>query len=799
MTTTSSMYKLSRLALAVSGVVLAHSAFAQQPSLEEITVTAQKREESLKDVPISVNVIDAGRIQAGNINKIADLTEFVPNLSMTETGVSTQLYVRGIGSGNNQGFEQSVGQYVDGVYYGRQMLMRAPYLDLSRIEVLRGPQSTLFGKNTIAGALNYTTARPTAEREFSIRGLREFESGQTEITGIASGPITDNFRARFAWRGYEEDGYLYNSFRNRDEPQRDEDTYRLTLDWDVLPALTASLKVERNDFTTTGRQIEVVKDLPNLFPAGSTPIAGLNLQQILGAFGQPAMESRLDFKRQANSDEQSDNEIENQTLTVEYDFDALTLSSITSHVRYAFDETCDCDYMPANNFSVRLGENYKQVSQEFRLASDTGNTFEWQAGYYFQDAEMTSIEVLNIPADSLLRTLALTSTDPARRALIALPGTRLWRDNGQDSKTNAVYFQGTFNIADDWRLTLGGRYTQEDKSGYRRLNTYDIATNAPTTNAQAPLVYFGAFKIYTEQLKGRTVAPGVVAPGHDLSGDRSENQFTPMVNLEWDMNDQTMLYASYTSGYKAGGFDGRANNPFSFEFEEEQAQAYEIGSKNLLFNNTVEFNIAYFFTNYENLQISQFDGSFGFNVANAKEAEVQGIELDGRWALTDDFTLTYAYSWLDFEFTDFKNGNCYNRQVPDGVTVNGLRLCDYTGKTGQYTPENSASLALDYNHMLGNALQVNGSVMYNYRSSQLIHDNHDPNMEIDGVGRINARLGIGNASWDVALVGKNLTNEKVLTYAGNVPLSASTFGTNTFYGFVDRGRQFAVEAGYRFR
>ncbi|MES2604959.1 MAG: TonB-dependent receptor, partial [Pseudomonadota bacterium] len=641
-------HKLSRLTVAIATILLVPTTFAaDQPALEEITVTAQKREESLSDVPISVNVIDAERIEAGNINKISDLTEFVPNLSMTETGVSTQLYVRGIGSGNNQGFEQSVGQYVDGVYYGRQMLMRAPYLDLARIEVLRGPQSTLFGKNTIAGALNYTTARPTDEREFSVRALREFESGQTELTAVASGPITDAFRARLAWRGYEEDGYLYNTFRNRDEPQRDEDTYRLTLDWDINPDFTASLKVERNDFVTNGRQIEIVKDFPNLFPAGSTPIAGLNLQQILGVFGQPAMESNLDFKRQANSAERSDNEIENQTLTMDYDFDAFTLTSITSHVKYAFDETCDCDYVPSNNFSVRLGEEYTQRSQEFRFTSPTGGMFEWQAGYYFQDAEMTSIEVLNIPADSLLRTLALTSTDPARRALIALPGTRLWRDNGQDSETNAVYFQG----ADDWRLTLGGRYTQEDKSGYRRLNTYDIATNLPTTNPQAPLVYFGAFKIYTEQLAGRTIAPGVVAPGHNLSGDRNESQFTPMVNLEWDMNDQTMVYASATSGFKAGGFDGRANNPFSFEFEEEEAEAYEIGSKSLLFNNAVELNVAYFFTNYNDLQVSQFDGSFGFNVANAKEAEVQGIELDGRWAMTDDFTLAYSYSWLDFEFT----------------------------------------------------------------------------------------------------------------------------------------------------
>jgi iron complex outermembrane recepter protein len=302
----------------------------------------------------------------------------------------------------------------------------------------------------------------------------------------------------------------------------------------------------------------------------------------------------------------------------------------------------------------------------------------------------------------------------------------------------------------------------------------------PTLNPLAPVVYFGAFRIYSEELKGRAVAPGVIGLGHNLVGDRSESQFTPAVNVEWDINDDSMLYASATSGYKAGGFDGRANNPFSFEFEEEEAKSYEIGAKNRFFDNQLDLNI-------------------GFNVGNAKEAEVQGIELDGRWAATDNLTVSYSYSWLDFEFTDFSNGNCYNRQIPDGVIVNGVRVCDYTGKRGQYTPENSASLAFDYVRAIGsNGLSLVSNLMYNYRSSQNIHDNLDPNMEIDSVGRLNLRVGLQADNWQLGFIGKNLTDEKVLTYAGNVPLSSSTFGTNTYYAFADRGRQLAVELGYNF-
>jgi iron complex outermembrane recepter protein len=791
---------LAKLTFAVSVAVLGLSSVqAQDAGLEEITVTARKREESLKDVSISVNVISAERLEAGNINKVGDLTEFVPNLNMTETAVSTQVYIRGIGSGNNQGFEQSVGQYVDGVYYGRQMLLRVPYLDLARVEVLRGPQTTLFGKNSIAGALNYTTAHAGDSNELSLYSLHEFESGQTELNAMASGPLSDTLRARVAWRGYDEDGYVENTTRHTDEPARNENTYRLTLDWDASERLQASLKIERSAFDTTGRQIEVVRDDPNLFPAGSSPLAGRNMSQILSLFGQPAMDAQLDFKRQVNTPERSDNSMENQTLTVKYDFDVFALTSITGRVRYDFNESCDCDYTPANSFNIQLAESYSQWSQEFRFASAQGQKLEWLAGGFFQDADMTSLEVLDIPTDSLLRTLALASTDPARRSLLALTGTRLKRDNGQDSKTSAVFVQGTWNLNDSLRLTLGGRFTQEDKDGYRSMNAQDLATLQAAVNPATALVYFGAFRIYTEQLAGKTIAPGVVAPGHNLSGDRSESQFTPAINLEWDFNDDTMLYASATSGYKAGGFDGRANNPFSFEFEEEKARSYEVGAKNRLFDNAVELNVAYYFTDYENLQISQYDGSFGFNVGNAKAARVQGLELDGRWAATDELTVAYSYSWLDFEFTDFRNGNCYNRQVPDSVVVNGIKMCDYTGKRGQYTPKHSMSLAFDYTRPLGdNGLMIVSSLMYNYRSEQNIHDNLDPNMTIDAVGRVNVRLGVEGNNWQLGFIGKNLTAEKVLTYAGNVPLSASTFGTNSYYGVVDRGRQLALELGYTF-
>ncbi|MDC0598701.1 TonB-dependent receptor [Gammaproteobacteria bacterium] len=797
--------QISKLAAAITAISFLQSgvmAFAQEnnrPVLEEIVVTSQKREESLADVPLSITVVDNERIAAANINKIADLTEYVPNLTMTETGISTQMYIRGIGSGNNQAFEQSVGQYVDGIYYGRQQLIRAPFFDLERVEVLRGPQGTLFGKNTIAGALNLTTAKPTDERELEIIGLYEFESDQKELTAIASGPLADNFRARLAYRGYQEDGYLHNTLKNTDEPERDEDALRLTMDWDIQPGLNATLKIEHDSFETEGRQIEIVQDDPNLFPVGSTPIAGLNFTQILAGFGQPVMESDFDYDRQANADENSETDLNNITLNVDYELGDNVLTFVSGLIDYDFFERCDCDYTPASIFDVVLEEDFEQFSQEVRLSSPTGEAFEWVVGAYYQTTEMDSAESFNIPSDSLFGILAATSTNPSTQALAATLGTSAQRLNSQESDAWAIFAQASWDIADNLRLTAGGRYTEEDKEAIRRMDILDTATGAVTLNPVTPLVYLGAFDVYTAQALALPTPGGIIPlPGHNLSGSRSENSFTPLINLQWDVMDNTMLYASATQGFKAGGFDARANNPFSFEFEEEETTSFEFGSKSILADGAVELNVAIFFTDYDALQISQFDGTLGFNVGNAENTEVKGIEIDGRWAATDNLTVSYAFSHLDFEFTDFENGNCYNRQVPDGIVVNGVALCDYSGSTGQYTPENNLNLSFDYFRDLGNGIDFISNLSLNYIDDQNVHDTLDPNFTIDSVTKINLRVGLQTETWKVALIGKNLSDEDVLTYVGNVPLSAATFGTNTFYGFVDRPMQVALEAGYRF-
>ena len=253
----------SMIASAVMLALASSAAAAQEgTALSEIIVTAQKRSESLQDVPIAVSAVSGTKIAEAGILKIEDLKNYVPTLFMTETAIGNNISIRGIFSGVNPGFEQSVGTYVDGVYRGRPQQTRAPFLDLERVEVLRGPQSILFGKNSVAGALNITTARPTREFDAMVSALYEPRYEEQDISAHISGPFTDRFRGRLAASYRETDGHIHNATLSTEDPSREETAVRAWLEFDVTDTVTASLKAEHGEFDVVGRQIEIDQEVP---------------------------------------------------------------------------------------------------------------------------------------------------------------------------------------------------------------------------------------------------------------------------------------------------------------------------------------------------------------------------------------------------------------------------------------------------------------------------------------------------------------------------------------------------------
>ena len=221
--------------------------------LEEVIVTAQKRAESLQDVPISVSAMQGTKIAEAGIGNMAAIADYIPNLHIADAPVNTNIYMRGMGSGNNQAFEQSVGMYIDGIYMGRGRQYRSPFMDIERVEVLRGPQGTLFGKNTVAGAINILTASPNLDDPFSGNITLTAESNDGyEAQGVLSGAVSDNFALRLAYKYRESEGFADNTYLNDDEPVLEETVWRLTAAWEISDNLDANIKYTNAEYDRDG-------------------------------------------------------------------------------------------------------------------------------------------------------------------------------------------------------------------------------------------------------------------------------------------------------------------------------------------------------------------------------------------------------------------------------------------------------------------------------------------------------------------------------------------------------------------
>ncbi|MDG1446683.1 MAG: TonB-dependent receptor [Porticoccaceae bacterium] len=787
----SKLLSKSVMAVAVSAIALTTNA----ATLEEIVVTAQQRAESLQDVPVSVAAVTAKKISDSGIVDLQGLSELVPNFSINETGISTTVTIRGISSGINSGFEQSVGMYNDGIFYGRDQLARVPMIDMERVEVLRGPQGILFGKNSIAGAVSQISAKPTDEFEGSVTALYEPDHGETDLRMVLSGPLTDNLSGRLAVMTRELDGYVKNTELGVDEQNEDEQVVRATLRWDVNDSVTATLKSSQSTFDVLGRDMEVYQSFGHL-------------EALNSVYNSPTAPWSVDTELNYIADNNghfSNNEVNNSTLTVDWDLEGLTLTSVTGYVDYEFTESCDCDFTGAPVFDAGRQEEYQQLSQEFRVTSDLGSNFDYIAGLFFQDTDLTYADQIQLPDPTVVNT-ALGLLGAGALQPFA-PGSSTDRTFNQEGEVIALFAQGTWSVSEALRLTVGGRYTEEKKDANRQQRHKANATFGgqymPAVTADpvsgAYNVLYGIFAIEAYD---------------QINGKLDDSSFSPVVTMEWDANPDTMVYATWTKGYKSGGFDARSNGhpdasvnnglksgaaiTGSWEFANEEATSVELGSKMSLADGAAELSVAWYMTDYTDLQVSQFDGTLGFNVTNAGEAKVKGIEADGRWALTDNITLTGSVAYLDFNYEKFPNSQCYFQQED----TDGDKLCDAGGKRKEFTPELQANLGAAWASEMSNGLELNASLDVSFMDEYLYAANLDPRSKQDAYSMVNARIALAGSegAWELALLGRNLTDETVINFGGNTPLGGTLTGGagNSYYAFVNRPRNIALQVNYSF-
>lgn len=828
----------------------AASTACAQAQVEEIVVTAQKREQSLQDVPISVTAVTGDALQAQNLGEVEALSMQLPNIHISESGIGDKLFIRGVGSGINAGFEQSVGTFVDGVYYGRSLQTRSQFLDIERVEVLRGPQSTFFGNNAIAGALNITTRRPSGEFSGYVNSFYEFEHGERHVEGAIGGALTDTLSARIAGLSSGLDGWVTNLNTGQPEGEERNRALRASILFAPNDTFDALLKVEGGSFDVRGRSVQTLDCPPATGVAGTCAVTAA---PVLAAFGPafatplfPNFDDRFDTNTQYNGPVPSsftaavdslgtaearlpvprpaavlsardvgDLQNTNTTLTLNWQLAAHTLTAVSGFSRYEFDFRQPTDFVPLPLAGAEQLEEFDQFSQEVRLVSDTSDTLDYTLGAYWQANELDVRENIYLYlAPPYFQPAATFFTDacraPARQndPMCRLPATIAGVDSlhAQEEDSWAGFGSLTWHLGDALRVTFGARYTHVEKSLDRRQTIED----------RAPGITVPCIPPVAALLACTTGAPLLITAANPPRGrafgwkqgvlalERKASEFTPSLNLQWDIVDDAMLYASYTEGFKAGGFDQR--NLFlssvTGQFAPESVDAVEFGLKSRLLDDALMLNVALFRSDYDDLQVSTFDGVVNFLVNNAGSARTQGIETDMRWALGDSLVFSAAVALLDAQWEDYRDAQCTAVELALAPNAScfvspgtGLLVQDLSGADMLMAPDWSGNVGVEHYWMLRDGLELQTQLLVYFEDDKFLAADNDPATLQERFAKVNLRVAlVGNGGWELAFVGRNLTNELTSPHIEDLPLRS----TNSFFALTDRPRTYAVQGQYRF-
>jgi len=787
--------------LAALAVVLPPATFGNaQPVLEEVVVTAQLRTENLQDVPIAISTMSGERLDDLNITNLQELTTYVPNVNINRGAGTPNLFIRGVGSGTNAGFEQSVGLFIDGVYAGRGALSSvATTMDLQRVEILKGPQVMLFGKNTIAGAVSITTARPTDEFEWITEALWSPDHDEQQYDLVLSGPLSDELAGRLAVRRSTLQGWWEDVTTGEEGPDTDNWYARGSLRWDAADALEVDLKYEYGDFSA------------------SNPPGVIYQSDFIGEenFAGTVPFPVLSDSDKGASDVTSNGDVRTDlvALTANWDLAFATFTSISAYSAYDQKQGQNSDFAAVPALNRNQHEDFKQASQELRLVSPVGETIDWIAGTYYQNSKLDIRRVTTALDFALSGPLAVP-------ALVSLDGGS--SEGGtfdQDAQSWALFAQGTWNASAALKFTAGLRYNDETKN---------LDKIVPPSSSLG--VRVGDTVRYANQA-GELISD---LRSHTFTGlDRNKDDWTYSLSTQWFPREDAMLYASVSTGSKGGGFDEaysgpgetiRLGDPLTgepsgevvpgadpsvLEYKDEEVTAYEIGAKTTLLDGAAELNLAIFRMEYQNLQVSSLIGDT-FRVGNAGESTSEGVELDGRWQMTERFTLGAAVAYLHARYDDFTGATCTVPQATDPLNNPGcLREDgsniessgesggqDLSGKRLTYAPDWSASVNAAYAFPIGDRMELVTAADINYRDSFYSALDLDPSTLHDGYTQFNARIALASSdgTWSVALIGKNLTNESTYTWRNDVALTNS----NSYFAMSERPRSIALQLRYRY-
>jgi iron complex outermembrane receptor protein len=740
---------------------------ASASEVETLIVTAAKRSENIQEVPMSVSAMSGNDLQRAGIVNFDEAARQLPSvqLSSANNNRNTTILVRGIGSsGTNPGIEPSVGVFLDGVYMPAAGPIQSNIQDIASLEVLRGPQGTLYGRNTPVGAINIVTRDPTSTPEASITvGAGNFDS--YNVQGYVGGAIADNLNGRLTAWANGHDGYEKNLFNN----SRTNDGYQQGVRGRALWTPNDDVKVNFIGYYTsleghccTGEPIN---------PTGPGGIATPGFLAAMVAAGHPLTKlTSLDFTVDDETVGNDDTQIYGASTQIDVKLGGHTLTSITAYNGYYDNiKTLSADGLPIDVGTGPQPLRTDNLSEEIRIASPTGQRLEYLGGVYLfhEDMSYKNGFTAHAGANRVFGPLGMIT-----------PGDNTLFFYNQTTKSEAVFGQATFHITDAWRLIGGLRYSNDDKD----------ATTASTDNLNASAAFKTAFPNNPEQRLSR-----------------NDQKLTWSAGTQYDITQGVMAYAIAATGFKDGGFNARqtaAGTPLAFA--PETSTTYEVGLKSTLFDRRVLLNADVFRMTLDNFQDSTLNplSGVGFVVGNAGNRRIDGLEVDLQWAPIEHLTITASGQVNDAKFTSYHSAQCFVGAVPNGAKPG---TCDYTGRRPAFNPASSGSLAGNYELPLGSTGLngfINGSVTW--QDKQFEDSTLDPRSVQDAYALTNLRLGIGppSGNWKLSLFGKNLGNKAYYVATAVQPLgglvsAGGTAAAGGFFGWYGEPRTFGIELTVR--
>ncbi|MEQ8858951.1 MAG: TonB-dependent receptor [Pseudomonadales bacterium] len=662
--------------------------------IESVVVTAQRVEQNLQDVPVAVSAYSEDALWVNRMNSMADIAQRTPSFTATAVNPGEpNLAIRGIGTegiNSNAGGDASVVLFVDGVYIGRGGAAPLDLYDLERVEVLRGPQGTLFGKNVVGGAINLTSRRPAFDDDFVDIAGTFGNYDRVELLGRFNHAFSSTVAVSGAISSIQRDGYTRNlTTGNRVDDEKSAGG-RLSLRYQPSEILDVLISLDHVDQDQRGQPRDNVCDAT--FNGGIHCVGVDPGPRRVNAFTDG-------FLRR---------EVTGITANVDYETQWGTLTSVTAY-RTADYEHADPFFSNPINPPAQI-ESYNenredtwQFSQEFRLAFDALNgQLRGVAGVYylFEDIERNEILVQTFPVP------VVSGTGSFPQAV--------------ESESFALFGQVDYDITDQLTATVGARITWEQKDA---------------------------------ELAGVLVeGPGLPPPlaeEYAVSADENWDAFTPRFALSYRINDDAMVYASATRGFKSGGYQGTAGTAVSAAtaYDPEFAWSYEVGAKTQWLQDSLRLNAAAFQIDYEDLQVSQLVPLCCVVIGNAATADIQGFELEALYRPAARLDVNASYSWLDAEFDSFASG----------------ATADNSGNTLQRAPKHKLNLGTQYEWTVGQVGTLQARVDWTRQSRIYFEASNTPLEVQDRYDVVDARLALRahDDAWEVALWGKNLDDELI--------------------------------------